>query len=184
MKTKSINIGNDIIQQAKAGDMKAFEQIVLFFEKPLLNFILRMTYKMEDAEDLTQETFIKIYKNLDKYDEKYKFSTWVFTVAKNTVYDWMRKRKNHELYIIDDEEKPFESFYPDKKAEDINRFKNKKIDLENALNKIKPIYRSVLTLFYIQGFNYKEISQIHKIPLNTVKTYIYRAKLVLRNQLN
>lgn len=157
---------------------------VFAYEKPVLHFLYKMTGNLLDSEDLTQETLIKIYRNLDKYDSSYKFSTWVFAIAKNTAYDWMRKNKNKELLIIDDDKKPFDQYYnkrPNVSLDQWNR--TNLIDLSNAMNEIRPIYKKVLTLFYIQGFSYKEVAEILEIPVNTVKTYIYRAKILLRGQL-
>jgi len=78
---------SEIIARAQAGDIKAFEQLLFLYEKPVFGHIFRFIQHKENAEDLTQETFIKIFRAIKTFDPQYKFRTWVYTVATNTVYD-------------------------------------------------------------------------------------------------
>ena len=177
-------IDQNIVKNATFGDKIAMKEIVKQYEKPVYHFLFKMTQNVEDAEDLTQETLLKIYRKINKYNSTFKFSTWVFAIAKNTAYDWMRKNKNRELLIINDTENLFEPISIKKVDSPEYEAKSGIIDLKKAMDKIRPVYKSVLDLFYIQGFSYKEIASIHQIPVNTVKTYIYRAKLILKTQLS
>jgi len=166
----------ELVVLAIKGDMKAFEQLVSLYEKPIFRYILRFVTHKENAEDLVQETFIKIFRSLKSFDPEYKFKTWIFTVATNTVYDWLRKAKNNkELFIIDDPDINFETID--------DRFSYKLTEdkelIDNALKNIKPVYQSVIVLYYRDGLSYQEIAEVLKVPINTVKTYMYRAKEAL-----
>ncbi|OGH89126.1 MAG: hypothetical protein A2537_00495 [Candidatus Magasanikbacteria bacterium RIFOXYD2_FULL_36_9] len=170
----------DLVMLAVKGDMKAFERLVSIYEKPIFGYILRFVNHKENAEDLTQETFIKIFRSLKTFDPEYKFKTWLFTVATNTVYDWLRKaKKNKEMFIVDDPDINFETID--------DRFSYKLIEdkelIDNALKNIKPVYQSAIVLFYRDELTYDEISEVLNVPINTVKTYIYRAKKALSEHL-
>jgi RNA polymerase sigma-70 factor (ECF subfamily) len=174
-------IDKKIILDAQNGSIYAFEKIVLKYEKPILAYIYRLVRKREDAEDLTQETFLKLYKNIKKYDHNNKFTTWLFAIAANTTCDWFRKqRRKKEVLILDDPKrlKEVEKFLLSNETQ-----VHVKFDIMSGLKKIKPVYRSILSMFYFKGFSYKEIAEIKKMPINSVKTYLYRAKLALKEHL-
>lgn len=178
MKTSQLNIiDNELIRRSQQNDLVAFEKIVHFYEKRVFNFCLKYTNSKEDAEDLTQEIFWKVFKNIRKYNFKHAFSTWLYTIAKNSIYDMLRKkRKIGFIKNIDDfdvDSKIALDFQTSKKPE---KEIHNRIDLALAFSKIRPEYEKVLKMFYWKGFDYKEIGKIMQIPLNTVKTYILRAK--------
>lgn len=171
----------ELVVLAAKGDVKAFEQLVFRYEKPIFVYIQRFLSQKENAEDVTQETFIKIFRSLKTFDPEYKFRTWLYTVATNTVYDWLRKaKKNKELFIIDDPDVNFETI--DEKAS-YNKLEDKEI-IDNSLKKLKPVYQTVIILFFRDELTYEEIAQVLKVPINTVKTYLYRAKKALSEELN
>lgn len=179
--TAKPKLDKKILEAAKKGDLAAFEQILFLFEKPIFNYIYRLTGRREDAEDLTQETFIKLYKSISSIDPENNVKSWLYKIATNTAYDWLRqKRGKKELYAIDaDSDKRFETTDPDPTYYNIeNAF-----DMEKALVKIKPAYKTILHLFYYDDLDYKKIANILNIPINTVKTYLRRAKLALKKEL-
>lgn len=170
----------ELVILAVKGDVKAFEQLVFLYEKPIFVYVKRFLSQKENAEDVTQETFIKIFRSLKTFDPEYKFRTWLYTVATNTVYDWLRKaKKNKELFIIDDPDINFETI--DEKAS-YNKLEDKEI-IDNSLKKLKPVYQTVIILFFRDELTYEEIAQVLKVPINTVKTYLYRAKKALSEEL-
>jgi RNA polymerase sigma-70 factor (ECF subfamily) len=176
-KIEAKRIDDELIRKSQKDDFVAFEKLVLIYEKRVFNFSLKYTNSREDAEDLTQEIFWKVFKNIKKYNFQYAFSTWLFTIVKNSIYDMLRKKRKrgHIKNIEDLEAKPetIVGFQTYKKTE---KEIHNKIDVALALSKIKPEYERVLRLFYWKGFDYREIGKIMQIPLNTVKTYISRAK--------
>ena len=174
------NIDREKIISAQKGNQQAIEFIIAEIHRPIYSYIYRMVNNREDAEDLTQDTFIKIFRHIDRYDVERNFSTWVFTIASRTVFDWLRKKRVHKvLNIIDDPDNPFETSVVDKTYKRIEG----KFDVDNALKQLDPKYRSVVLLFYWKQFSYIEISNSLKIPVNTVKTYLNRAKVKLKKLL-
>lgn len=172
MKGSTIVVSNDIIISASRGNVKDFEVIMKRFEKPVYNFVCRMVGEKPESADITQEVFIKVYRSLPDYDNDYRFSTWIFTITKRTVYDWLRfeKRKN-EVLMVDDPAWDFD--VKDEKAE---KSLSREFDVKKAMNSIREDYRAVLWLYYYEQYTYKEIARIMDVPINTVKTLLYRAK--------
>jgi len=164
-----------LLAKAKNGDLRAFEKILSFYEKSVFNYLYRIAGQKQDAEDLTQETFIKIYKSLKTVDPEKNFKSWLFKIATNTAYDWLRKKKS-DLNCL--------SLTSHSYSETIND-DHAYLNIENALDfkklieKLSPIHRSVLMLHYYNDLSYKEISEALSLPLNTVKTHLYRAKRAL-----
>ena len=171
-------LDSKILISAQKGDLKAFDALINFYQTAIYNHLYRLSGNKDDAADLTQETFIKLYKTRERIKPDDNFRSYLYKIATNTAYDWLKKKKRHpEDLIIDNEDQNFEtieakqSYY---KIEDLDL-----IGLEMALSKIKPVYKSLLLLYYQQGFTYEEISAITGQPLNTVKINLHRAKKVL-----
>ena len=171
------NIEKDILIRAKSGDLEAFEYILSFYEKAIYNYCLRMLKNSHNAKDMTQETFIKVYTHRKLIDPEKNIKTWIFTIATNTVYDFLRgKKRKNEISLEEKIETiyNFEAYYPQEGLVS---------DVEKALEKIDQEYKKVLLLFYQQGFQYQEIADILDVPINTVKTHISRGKEQLREVL-
>ncbi len=167
----------ETLEKLKRGGLKAFEAVFSLYEKAIYGYIFSMVSHKENAEDLTQEVFLKLYKNIGSIDLENNFKNWLYKIATNTVYDWLRKKKRGmEMFIIDGEENSFETIDPCSPYINIEDTK----DLETALGNIKPNYRRALLLFYYEGMAYEEIAGILEIPLNTAKTHIRRAKEALK----
>ncbi len=172
-----------ILQLAQKGNLWAFEQILLAYEKPLYNYIYRNVGHQQTAEDLTQDTFVKVYKNLKKIKPNDNFKSWLYTIATNTVYDFHRK-KHHvtEIFIIDDPESNFETIAPEQTYTIVEKISAAE-DVNKALEALKPEFKTVLLLFYKNDFSYEQIASILNKPINTVKTYLHRAKKALKDEL-
>lgn len=169
----------EIVKLAKHGDLAAFEKLLFCYEKSIYNYILRLVKQKEDAEDLTQKTFIKLYQSIKTADPDKKFKAWVYKIATNTVYDWFRKRKRSAEVLMENYDIAAETIPTDESYYKIDSM----IDLENALDQIKPCYKSILMLYYQDGLEYLEIADILNLPVNTVKTHLRRAKLALKDKL-
>lgn len=171
---KNVNIDKNILVQAKNGDLGAFEQILSFYEKTIFNYCLHIVKSSQDAKDIAQETFIKVYMHRKDIDPEKNIKTWIFTIATNTAYDFIRsKKRKNEISLDQDNEtiSDTETYYPQEGLVS---------DIEKSLNKINPEYKKPLLLFYQQGFEYKEIAEILAVPINTVKTHIKRGKEQLK----
>ena len=168
------SLDKNILIRAKAGDLKAFEQILSFYEKAIYNYCLRILKNSYNAKDVTQETFIKVYTHRKSIDIEKNIKTWIFTIATNTAYDFLRGKKRKNEVSLDDENETISSFETYYQEEGLIS------DVERALLQINSNYREALLLFYQQGFEYKEIAEILGVPINTVKTHISRGKEQLK----
>jgi RNA polymerase sigma-70 factor, ECF subfamily len=156
------------------------------YEDKLLRYIQRISgVSAEVAQDILQEVFLKVYQNLLGFDFKLKFSSWIYRIARNTAISYWRKNKRDwKNFYLEDNEKLKNSL---EAQDDMEREMLRKINIENV-NKImlqlKPIYREVLTLKFLEDKNYEEISDIIQKPTGTVATLIFRAKKDFRDILN
>lgn len=174
---KMENIDRDILIHARAGDLEAFEYILSFYEKAIYNYCLRILKNPHNAKDVTQETFIKVYTNRKFIDPEKNIKTWIFTIATNTAYDFLRGEKRKNEISLDGANETiisFETYYPQEGVVS---------DVDMALEQINQKYKKALLLFYQQGFQYQEIAEILDMPVNTVKTHISRGKEQLKDKL-
>ena len=169
----------EIIQACLSEDNGYFEELVARYKNLIYSIIFRMTSDKEESNDLSQEVFIKIYKNLDKYYPEFKFSTWIIKITTNHVIDHRRKRYQ-ETVPIDDvkqgaslDESP-EIAYIKKESENI---------LLEAIQTLPDMYKIPINLYHKQGLSYQEISNIIGEPLSKVKNRIFRGRRMLKKTL-
>lgn len=128
----------------------------------------------EDARDATQDTLVKVLRKLDQYDPTRPFSTWVFGIARNTCIDEFRRRKNRSWdepgEVVDPGPSPLQEVSEARRAE----------QLEQALERLAPLYREVLVLYHFEHLKYTEIADVLDIPIGTVMNRIFRARKKLR----
>jgi RNA polymerase sigma-70 factor (ECF subfamily) len=147
------------------------------------NFVYRFFGRYDLAEELTQETFLRCFQFLKSYDSKRKFSTWLYTVAKNICIDHLKKRKSGREISLDlvmptiDGAEAGRSSEANPQLQCIRNEEDEK--LLEALGELEPSRRVVLLLFYFQGLSYQEISEALGVPVSTVKIRIFRAKKAL-----
>jgi len=169
-----LDIDKEILMKVKDGDLEAFEFLLSFYEKAIFNYCLHVMKNMEDAKDITQDTFIKVYKNRKLIDEDKNIKTWIFTIATNTAYDSIRKKKRKNEITLNEEDETISSIEAYYGEEGVFS------DVEKALSKINTEYRKVLVLFYREGFSYQDIADMLLVPINTVKTHLSRGKEQLK----
>lgn len=181
-----MNIETQLVEKSMDGDLDAFEELVLLFDKKIYNYCLRMTNNRSDAEDLAQEVFLKAYKNLKNFRNDSKFSTWIYRIAYNTCIDNYRKKRLKLLplnKIIDEEQQEISIPSPDPLPEE-QVISNEKYSLiKECIAQLKPRYKSVIILRDIHNYSYREIAEILDIPIGTVKSDISRARALLRKAL-
>lgn len=167
-------IAPEIIERAKNGDISAFEEVLSTFEKPLWNYLVRLVGSRDDAEDLIQDTFVKIYKHIRTIDPSKNLKSWIYTIATNTAYDFLRKKKRQATTELDEEyeTKPDNASYYSVSTE--NNVEKK--DVSAAIEQLDILYRGPIILYYKDGFSYEEIADMLSIPINTLKTRLSRAK--------
>jgi RNA polymerase sigma-70 factor (ECF subfamily) len=163
----------------------SFEDIFTTFQKPLYNFVLRMARDEKVAEDLTQETFIKVYQNLDKYRGDASLSTWIYKIATNTYLDYFRSADHNKKSItdfIDDDEVAWDSHDNEKIMSIDEQLVKSEMNecLQGFLNDLPEDYRSVVVLHDLQGLKNREIADVLNCTLDTVKIRLHRARKKFR----
>ena len=170
------------------GDEESLELLIQSYLKPIYSFVYRYTGSTQDAEDVTQESFVKVWRNLKKFDQQKSFKTWIFAIAKNTALDHLKKKKaipfsyfeNEEggNMIIDTLADP--APLPDELLEKVGMAQI----LTSAMEKLSPKYRMVLFLRYNDHFTFREIGESLGEPLHTVKSRHRRALVQLKELLS
>lgn len=173
-----------LIERHRMGDLEAFPLLMKRYLKPIYHFAFHFTREEGSAEDIAQETFIKAWKHLDRFNAEKKFKTWIFAIAKNTAYDYLKKKKTipFSSFEDDDGENPIEAIDDENLLPD-SLFEKKEIaaTLAQALEQISPPNRAILTLRYLEDFSLEEISEILDEPYNTIKSRHGRALKSLKD---
>jgi RNA polymerase sigma-70 factor (ECF subfamily) len=182
----------EVVAQARAGRETAYRELIGRYERPVFSIIYRLVRDRELAEDLAQDTFIKVLNALDRYDPKQKFSSWIFKIAHNTAIDRLRKREVDTLSLdgspnartADDVEATrIVVASTEESPEEYAASREIGTEIERALARLRPEYRTAIMLWHIEDRPYEEIAEIMEIPLGTVKTFIHRARNELRKHL-
>ncbi|MBM7582584.1 RNA polymerase sigma-70 factor (ECF subfamily) [Caldicoprobacter guelmensis] len=176
-----------LVEKAKKGDMVAFEELVSLYAKKIYNYCYRMTNNKEDAEDLAQEVFIKVYKNLKSFKGNSKISTWIYRIAYNTCIDKYKKGSKVDTVSLnpgkDEDAVGIELVSGDPLPEEEVIKKERYRKLQACIAALKPEYKTVIILRDIQNYSYEEIAEILQVPLGTVKSHISRARAALSDAL-
>lgn len=173
------------IKRAAAGDADAFEQLVVLYQPQVYRLAYRMTNHPEDAADLTQEIFLKAWTNLEKFEFKSAFSTWLYRLASNLCIDFLRnsRRKPSVPLTFEDaegEEQRIEVIDPAPQPEDALLAAEQQEQLNAAMQDLEPEHRQILTLRVVNDLSYTDIAEILGIKEGTVKSRIARAREKLR----
>lgn len=176
----------DLILQFQEGNVYAFEQIVNRYKDQLVNFAFRFLGDIEDAEDIVQETFLRVFRKKKAYKNVAKFSTWIYTITGNLAKTELRRRKRRKLLSISSlgfEDKDFE--LPETKKgpeENVDDLLQSGV-IQKAIDSLPDKFKEVIIFRDLQELSYEEISKIVKIPLGTVKSRVNRGRLKLQEKL-
>ena len=172
---------NDIIQKAKQNDQIAFNMLLDTFWNDIYGFLIKRLHNENDAEDITIETFSKAFEKIKTFDEKFKFKTWLITIAKNTHSDSLRKQKILISNQTSEEDQDRIHWIMDEtpSVEDKLITEQNLAELLKDIKKLKLHYQQVINLRYFQELSYIEISKKINIPVNNVKIKLLRAKKLL-----
>ncbi|MDF2455139.1 MAG: rpoE [Cytophagaceae bacterium] len=175
-----------LIERAKStGDEKAFAELMSRYKKPVYHMILKMIRNVDDAEDLTIEAFAKAFKNLQKFNPEFTFSTWLFRIATNNCIDFMRKKKLATTSISgtykDDAGENVDMEFKDGGLNPMEEaIKAQKVALvQSIVTKLPPKYQTLVKLRYFEELSYEEIAVELDAPLGTVKAQLHRARELL-----
>ena len=181
-----------VVELAIKGRETAYRELLRRYQRPVLSLIHRIVRDRELAEDLAQDTFVKVLNALDRYQPEFKLSSWIFKIAHNTALDSLRKREVPTLSLdgapdaltADAQEATRPMIASDEQSPvDFTAGREIGVQIEAALAQIRPEYRTAVTLYHIEGFAYEEIAETMDLPLGTVKTFIHRARKELKTQL-
>ncbi len=176
----------ELIARFQEGDEQAYTELVNRYRGKLMTFVYRFVNDMEQAEDIIQDTMLKLYTHKHYYRNIAKFSTWIYTIAGNLAKTELRKRKNRKVTNIsqmgpEDRDYELPSVAPETDEVVQSEYIEKKI--QAAIQNLPLHFRTVTILRDIQELSYEEISKIVEVPLGTVKSRINRARLQLQKEL-
>lgn len=177
-----------LVQLSRNGDRKAFEELVDMYKDKIFHLGYRMLGHSSEAEDIVQETFLRVYSNLNRYDEAQKFSTWIYRIATNLCIDRLRKRKpsySLDAEMPDGEGADWYSMLPADQETPEEEFilSETQRHIRKAIDTLPSKYKSVVVLRYLHDMSLQEISEVLKMPVTTVKTRVHRGREFLRKKL-
>ena len=179
----------EVVLLARSGREAAYRELIRRYQRPVFALLFRMVRDRELAEDLSQETFVKALNAIESYRPEFKFSSWIFKIANNAAIDHLRRR---ELDTLSLDGSPHAETPEAMQATalqigarqesplDTVEAKELGSEIEAAIGRLRPEYRSCILLRHVEGRAYEEIAEILDLPLGTVKTYIHRARNELR----
>jgi len=178
-----------IVRKIQAGDVDAFDSLILKYRERVYSVIYNLTSNREDASDLTQETFIKAFQSINRFKGKSSFFTWLYRIALNTSLTHLRKNKLRRFFSFEKmvEEDHTEGFIENLKTESDSDKAALMTELQERLNdafqKLSVKHRTVITLFEIDGLSHKEIADIVGTSIGTVRSRLHYAKQFLQGEL-
>jgi len=177
-----------LVARILGGDRDRFTELVKRYERRIVNYVYRITHRYEEAHDLAQEIFVKVFMALDRYDPKYQFSTWLFRIAQNSAIDAIRKKSIQEVPFArpaDEESSGKEREFADGGVSPYRAMKNKQLAaaIDQAVDRLPSDYRELIQLRHFAELSYEEIATMKKLPLGTVKNKLFRARNLLKDAL-
>ena len=182
----------EIVVLARQGKEAAYRELIGRYQRPVLSLIYRIVRDREKSEDLAQETFIKVLNAIERYDPSFKFSSWIFKIAHNTALDHLRRKEPltlslegspHASTADEVEASALTAVSEDENPEEYATNRELGGQIEVAITRLRPEYRTAIVLWHHEARPYEEIAEIMGLPLGTVKTYIHRARNELRQHL-
>jgi RNA polymerase sigma-70 factor (ECF subfamily) len=181
-----------VVQLARDGRERAYHELIGRYQRPVFSLIYRLVRDREKAEDLAQDTFIKVLNAIDRYNPEYKFSSWIFKIAHNTALDQLRRKEPDTLSIDGSPhartaaEIEATTITPESHDENPEEFTlNRELgsEIDEAIGHLRAEYRTAIVLCHVEGRAYDEIAEIMDVPLGTVKTFIHRGRKELMQRL-
>lgn len=181
---------HELIEATRAGESRAFAEIVRRYQNPLTNYLYRMLNDYEEAVDLAQESFVRVYFAIERYHSDYAFSTYIYRIATNLAISEIRRRKRRRLFSLTglfqtegNEEKQFQPM--DEKPlpeDDLLGVEQRKV-IETAIAALPEKYRAAIVLREIEGKSYEEVAEVLGLGLGTTKSRISRGRGILREKI-
>ncbi len=174
---------SEVVQRFLDGEERAFGELVDRYDGRLVNFVYRTVGDRERAQDLVQETFVRVYRHLHRFDQTKKFSTWIYTIASNLAKNELRNRSRNPLVLFqtikknwDADHRPLEWEDESMKPDDLYRKRHVRDVVEKAVQELPEHHRIVFVLRELEGRTYEDIAEITDTNLGTVKSRLNRAR--------
>ena len=175
----------ELIARLQARDETAFEELIRLYEKKIYALCVRMCGNAEDAEEAAQDTFLALWRGIDRFRQESALSTWIYRLASNACIDLMRRRRKSEGGVsLDDEALFLDAADPAPQPPQALEQREAQRLLQEGLMSLPAEYRSILLLREVEGLSYSEISETLELELGTVKSRISRGRTLLRNFLS
>ncbi len=175
-----------LIEKAQEGNAMAFEQLIRRYDKQVLSLAYSMVNNTEDAKDIYQEVFIRVYRGLRKFKKQSEFSTWLHRITVNYAINFRKKRTKYKMFtapLEDDAAAHWRFADASDVGEDVG-YSELKEKLDEILDTLSPQQRSVFVLRHYHGYKLREVAEILQCNLGTVKNYLYRATQKVQQQLS
>ena len=178
----------EIIEKCLAGDERAYRELVERYEHRVYSLALRMLRQAQDAEDVAQETFVRMFRALDRYDPSRPFAAWLMTIASRLCIDHLRRRRLRPISLFQrepgtDEERMIDVRDPGLLPDDLTTHREEELRTQQLIDSLPYHYRIVVLLRHQQDLSYEEIARTLDLPLGTVKARIHRARALLKQRL-
>jgi RNA polymerase sigma-70 factor (ECF subfamily) len=176
--SKNTESDKELLERVKANDTKAFSLLADRYKIRLFNLIYRMLQNREEAEDILQETFLRVFKERERFDPTYSFSTWIYTIALNLCRNELKRKKKFRFFGLD-------LIKDDRRyaVEMMNCTTNLSSVLEKAIASLPEKYKTAFLLREVNQLSYEEMSESMGVPLGTVKSRVNRARIMLQGEL-
>jgi len=169
-----------LVKRVKSGDAQAFRQLVQQHQRLVFHMVHRIVNRFEDCEDISQEVFLRVYQKIHLFNFQSKLSTWIATIAYRTALNYVKKEEKHAATDIDEATSLASS---EQSAQQLLEKKAIYQFIHERISELPVHYRSVLTLFHLEEMSLQEIQKVTDMPLGTVKNYLFRARKLLKEQL-
>ena len=184
---EKITDDEQLVKKILEGNESSLRVLIEKYMRPIYNFVYQYVSDAQEAEDITQDVFIRVWQKIKTYDTAKSFKTWIFAIAKNATFDYLRKKKPATFSSLkneNDDNNPIDRFADDSPFPDeiMRRTDIAKI-LNNAVNKLPAPYRVTIFLYYHDGFNFREIAETLGESIDTVKSRHRRTLAMLKKAL-
>ncbi len=174
----------DLIRRVKAGEHEPFNELMTRYNRKMYSVVFGLVRSHEDARDLVQETFIRAYENIRRFDEQYRFYTWLYRIGVNLCFTFLKRRKLAPVSIESDDPEQGETELPDTRAVPIAEQSDRQRNIERALALLPAEQRLAIELRTYQGMSYAEIAEVMHTSIGTVMSRLSRARDKLRESLS
>ena len=179
----------DIVRRVLGGEEELFEILVHRYQARVVSHVARMVGNRDDALDLSQEIFLKVFQALERFNPAFKFSTWLFRIAGNASIDHLRKRRPRTVPLETPDPEGAGSFTPEQRSNGLDPFGElRNVErgkaISRAIQDLPADFRELIALRHFAGLSYEEIAGVKNMPLGTVKNKLFRARAVLKERLS